>query len=313
MKRFIPGLLSILLLLFLVSCGSKKKGLELNQMNDQELLTLASSQYKAGDAKGALKTSDRLLMAFPTSNLHIETQLLMAKAYGTLDRYEEQMSLLLRLLRENIIPGYSPQIFVQIGKFYERAALFNPGLVTSDTSDYRLALDYYDKALNYPDSDDQQAKSEAQFRRGMVEAKIGEINAAIEEYKLVLKNFPQSEFSLLAQLKLKDPGNVSELKTDDLSIAEYRSSLESSDMPSEYPSAQETDTEQPAPEDTGSMDNLIEETLETPTEADEPGEAMEDAPETDSGEIDPFDSPEPAPEMPDTESSAFPDTSSAPE
>jgi tetratricopeptide (TPR) repeat protein len=318
MKRIIPGLVSLALLLLIISCGSKEKGLELDQLNDVELLELANSQYNSGDAASALKTCELLLMKYPTSNYHIETQLLMAKAHGSLDQYEEQMNLLLRLLRENIIPGYSPQIFVQIGKFYERAALFNPGLVTSDTSDYRLALNYYDKALNYPDSDDEISKSEAQFRRGLVEAKIGEIDAAIEEYKKVIKNFPQSDFSLLAQMKLTNPNDISELKTDNVSLSEYRATLELPALPETSPSQRKTGAEakERAEDESGSMESLIEETLEdtdTPTEADEPGEPVEDESSNEEEEMDPFAIPEQATDVPETESEALPDTSSAPE
>lgn len=291
MKRILLVLLSLTLLLTVINCGSGKKGSDRVQYTDQELLELAEQQYNAGNARAAVQTCERLLLTYPTSNLHIETQLLMSKAYGAQDLYEEQMNLLLRLLRENIIPEYSPQVYVQIGKFYERAARFNPGIITSDTTDYRLALDYYEKAINYPDSDDEVAKSEAQFRRGLVEAKIGQIDEAIQAYRKVVNNYPNTDFSLLAQVKLQNPGNISELAIDKGSLNEYRDMLESP-VTTEAEGAQEK-TEMPAEQDDGSMDNLIEKTLETPEEEPPVTEETPEAEPTPEN-IDPFATPVPA-------------------
>jgi tetratricopeptide (TPR) repeat protein len=290
MKRIMLLITSLTLVMFTLQCGSGKKGSDSQRYSDQELLELAQRQYKAGDAQATVNTCERLLLEYPTSNLHIETQLLLSQAYGDIDQYEEQMNLLLRLLRENIIPEYSPQVYVQIGKFYERAARFNPGIITSDTTDYRLALDYYEKAILYPDSDDDYARSEAQYRRGIVEAKIGQINQAIVAYQKVVSNYPDSDFSLLAQVKLKNPRNTSELGTDQNSLNEYQNLLESPDavIPEDTPEESTT----PVEEDDASMDNLIEQTLETPTESTAPPETEEAAPPVEDRQIEEDTAPE---------------------
>ena len=86
-------------------------------------------------------------------------------------------------------------------------------------------MDFYDKALKYPDSDDRRSKSEAVYRRALVEAKIGQIEDAVSRYKLVSSLFPNSDFSILAQMKLKDPTDISELSTSDSAMTTYRQAL----------------------------------------------------------------------------------------
>jgi len=149
----------------------------------------------------------------------------MASAYGHIDDFEQQMAILSRLLKENIIPGRIPQIYVQIGKFYERAATFNPGIATSDTSDYEKAINYYKKAVFYKDSKDTLTKAEAAYRQAVCEVKIGKITEAVTDYGFVKNYFSGTPFALLAQIKLKEPADTSELTTDEASLENYRQQL----------------------------------------------------------------------------------------
>lgn len=216
----------VLLTLLIFSCGgTKKEEIDYSQITDAEMLQLANQDFKEGKYKEAIDKYNRLLLEFPTSNLHIDAQLKIAESYGKMDKYERQMEQLYRLVRENIIPERVPKIYVQIGKFYERAAQFNPGIITSDSTDYNKALKYYEMALKYPDSDDTVAKSEAVYRRGLVEAKIGQIDDAISRYNLVSNMYPNSDFSILAQMKLKDPSDVSELSMSDSAMTTYKQAL----------------------------------------------------------------------------------------
>lgn len=214
-----------LILLLFSACGGTNGETDYSQITDVELFAMANNEMHKGNYQKAIDDYNRILTDFPISNLHIDCQLKIAEAYGKLDNFEEQMFELHRLVKENIIPERVPKIYVQIGKFYERAALFNPGIITTDTSDYKKAMDYYDKALKYPDSDDNKTKSEAVYRRALVEAKIGQINDAIDRYKLVSSLFPNSDYSVLAQIKLKDPSNTNELVTTDSALTQYRATL----------------------------------------------------------------------------------------
>ena len=219
-------LTSVLLLTLIIACGgSREDETDYSQITDVELFEMANQDMQKGNYQTAIDNYQRILLDYPISNLHIDCQLKIAEAYGELDNFEEQMMRLHRLVKENIVPERVPEIYIQIGKFYERAALFNPGIITSDSVDYVQALDFYDKALKYPDSDDRRSKSEAVYRRALVEAKIGQIEDAVSRYKLVSSLFPNSDFSILAQMKLKDPTDISELSTSDSAMTTYRQAL----------------------------------------------------------------------------------------
>jgi tetratricopeptide (TPR) repeat protein len=219
-------LISFLVLAMLLACGGTKGDeTDYSQITDVELFAMANKDMDQGHYERAIDNYNRILLDFPVSNLHIDCQLKIAEAYGRLDNFEEQMARLHRLVKENIVPERVPKIYIQIGKFYERAALFNPGIITSDSVDYVHAIDYYDQALKYPDSDDNRSKSEAVYRRALVEAKIGQIQEAVSRYKLVSSLFPKSDFSILAQIKLKDPSNVNELATTDSAMTSYKQTL----------------------------------------------------------------------------------------
>lgn len=220
--------LSVLLLLyaFLFSCGgSSGDAPDFTTFTDSDMMAYADKQKDKKDFGNAIDNYKKLLLEFPTSNLHIKAQLKIAECYAGLDKWEEQFETLQRLIRENIIPEEVPQLYVQIGKFYERAAQFNPGVITTDSADYLLAVDYYDKALKYPDSDDNLTKSESVYRRALVEAKTGKINDAVARYKMVSNLFPTSNFSILSQMKLKNPNDITELATTDSAITRYKQAL----------------------------------------------------------------------------------------
>ena len=220
-KIVLNNILILLIAFILASCSMFGKKEETNMNTAEAVLQQGDALYEQGKYEDALKTYKSMLVDFPTSDLHIDAQLRIADTYGEMDKYEEQMDVLLRLLKENIIPGRVPEIYCQIGEFYEKAALFNSGMITSDTADYNVALDYYKKAIEYTDSDDQLSKSKAQYRSALVNAKLGRYQKAIDEYNLVISEYPDSPYSVLAKMKLKSPDNTSELSMSDKAMQSY--------------------------------------------------------------------------------------------
>lgn len=233
--------ISVLIMSLVIACGSSKKTNDMNLKTPEVLLSEGDALVEARNYEEALKSYETLLVLHPTSDLHVDTQLRMAEAYGKLDKFEEQMELLLRVLKENIIPGYVPQIYVQLGKFYERAARFNPGVVDSDSTDYNKAMSYYERASRYEDSQDINAKAEALFRRGLIEAKRGNISQATLYYETVAFQYPDVPFATLAKIKLRDPNDISELSTDDTSMQTFYDTL------GEQPSTPEVSEEEMTP------------------------------------------------------------------
>ncbi len=245
MKYFLRYLMAVMMLVLVTSCFFNKSAQEEQQvLTAEQMLQAGDAQYAAGQYKEALATYQDILIKHPTTDLHIDVQLRIADTYGHLEEYEAQMKTLLQLLQENIIPQRVPDIYIQIAKFYERAALFNPGTVSSDTSDYKSAIAYYQKAVNYKDSKDNLAKAQAMYRRALVEAKIGRIDQARAHYTFVTQNFPDTPYAVLAQYKLQNPKDASELSTDETSLENYKQALGVGEAPAETPAVEQ---EQKAP------------------------------------------------------------------
>jgi tetratricopeptide (TPR) repeat protein len=209
MLKFINSLLlSSLILIF--ACGSKKD-IVLEDETAESLLEKSQVAYQKGEYDKTLRYIDLLLNNFPTSDLHIDAQLLQSQTLGALEKFEDQFDLLLRILKENIIPERVPQIYMQLGAFYEDAAKWNPGNVSSDTLDLQEAAKYYRKAVFYPNSDDRATKAAALYRAALMYARIKDIDTAKKAYAQVIETFPESPYSSLARTKLLNPANTEEL------------------------------------------------------------------------------------------------------
>lgn len=235
------SLIISMMLFIIMACSSKKEADKEVLMSDVELYDLGNQQLAEGNYTEAIQTYEKLLVNFPTSDLHIDSQLKIASAYGLTEDYEEQMNIISRVLKENIIPGRVPQIYVQLGKFYEQAAAFNPGTVTSDTSDYLKAIKYYKSAVFYKDSKNPDAKAEAAYRRALMEAKIGMMKEAETDYGFVTEYFASSPYATLAKIKLKNINDTSELAMDETAMESYRIQLGEIEMPlTEEPMEEQT-------------------------------------------------------------------------
>jgi tetratricopeptide (TPR) repeat protein len=200
----------LITIFILVSCSSKE-GLILEEETPESLLMRSQSAYDNKNYDESIQMSKIMLENFPTTDLHVDAQLLMAKSLGGKEKFEEQLDLLLRVLKENIIPEKVPLIYVQIAEFYEGAAKWNPGNITSDTTDFIKAAGYYRKAVFYPNSDDLETKSKALYRAGFMYTKANDLEKAKQAYSQVIESFPQSAYAPLASKKLLDPSDKTDL------------------------------------------------------------------------------------------------------
>jgi len=224
MKRtMLLSLLSLILLLAFFSCGGKKETVLQETRSPEQILQDGDLLFAQGQYQKALDTYQRLLIFYPTSELDIDAKLRMAECYNKLEKYEQQMDILLQILKENLIPEKVPAIYVQIGKYYEESARFNPQ--GTDTADYKTAIDYFNRAIKYEDSNDDWAKAEAKYRMGLVYAKMGKLDLAREAYEKVLTENPETPFAVLAQMKLQQPENTAELSTFPDSVEVYKTRL----------------------------------------------------------------------------------------
>lgn len=203
---------SVLVFFYLVvSCGSSKKEIDIEDETAESLLQKSNAALQSKNYDEALKLDTLLLLNFPTSDLHVDAQLNNAKALGGKEEYEQQLDLLLRILKENIIPEKVPSIYAQIAEHYEDAATWNPGTVTSDSLDWAKAAKYYRKAVFYPDSKDDAMKAKSLYRAGLMYAKLNQIDVAARAYEQTIAFYPDSKYSAMAKIKLRDPRNTDEI------------------------------------------------------------------------------------------------------
>ena len=211
MSKTINISLQILILLIWLGCGGSKDDIMLEDETAESLVQKSEVAYNNGNYEESMKLANLMLDNFPTSDLHIDAQLLMARTLGAQEKYEDQFDLLLRILKENIIPEKVPTIYSQIGEFYENSAKWNPGTVTSDSVDFRKAAEFYKKAVFYPNSQDSVVKSMSLYRMALMHAKLNEVETASKAYQEIINTYPESPYSSLARIKLSDPTNTSEL------------------------------------------------------------------------------------------------------
>jgi tetratricopeptide (TPR) repeat protein len=212
----------VILILILFSCSSNDQFV-LEEETPESLLAKSRAAYDNSNYDESIKMANLLLDHFPTSDLHVEAQLVMAKSMGGNEKFEDQLDLLLRLLKENIIPEKVPLIYVQIAEFYEGAAVWNPGNVTSDTSDFIKAAKFYRKAVFYPNSNDDVTKSYALYRTGFMYTKANDIVKAKQAYGQVVDSYPQSPSAALARTNLLDPTNTEDIQPEPMIASQQES------------------------------------------------------------------------------------------
>jgi len=263
MFAFLKYVSVIIFLYLVISCGSSKQEIDLEEETAESMLQKSQAANDSENYDEALKLDSLLLLNFPTSDLHIDAQLNMARSLGGKEEYEQQLDLLLRILQENIVPEKVPAIYFQIGEHYEDAATWNPGTVTNDSMDWAKAAQYYRKAVFYPDSDDNSTKAKALYRAALMYAKLTQIDVAARAYEQTIAFYPESIYSAMAKIKLRDPGNTDEIDPNSEQLAGFiePSPVETGeDLPLETEQPiEETDSEGlkdiiNVPQDTTSMD-----------------------------------------------------------
>ena len=248
---------SVLIFLYLViSCSSSKQEIDLEDETAESMLQKSNAALESKSYDQALRLDSLLLLNFPTSDLHVDAQLNMAKALWGKEEYEQQLDLLLRILQENIVPEKVPSIYAQIGEHYEDAALWNPNTVTSDSMDWAKAAQYYRKAVFYPDSEDDATKAKSLYRAALLYAKLNQIDVAARAYEQTIAFYPESIYSAMAKIKLRDPRNTEEIDPNSDQMAGFVEAT-----PVEYEDEVPFEPEQPV-EETSSEE--IKEMIEIP-------------------------------------------------
>lgn len=198
-----------LVFLLLGSCGKKEIRTPISETDQpSNLIALADQFYKNQDYENAFRAYGIIYYNYPTSQEYIDAAIGLSRCYGALKNYEKQFDLLYTLLRENLIPSKVPSIYNAIAEFYERSAGISEQLTGEGSADYQTAIDYYTKAINYPNSNDLEAKSFAQYKIGNVLETMDDNQKAMQAYQNTMSVYSGSEWALkaeesIANLKLK--------------------------------------------------------------------------------------------------------------
>lgn len=201
---------TIIISLFILGCGSSEKEIVLTELTDTELMEMAAKYFETKNYDKAIETYDYIKKNFPDTDYFVEVNIGKARALGKKEHYEDQLDLIYKTLKANIMPQKVPRIYVEIGNFYQKFAPFDPGLSGTGglEEDYKIAIDFYKKALQYDESNDNDAKSEALANIGLVSAKQKNYEEATKIYQNFLKTYPQSPYYLSVSQRLNNIKNV---------------------------------------------------------------------------------------------------------
>ncbi len=204
MKKFV--FLLILAVPLLMFCSKKEvKVKSLDGMEPPALLEKGDAAFVDGDMEEAIRAYDVIYTRYPLSREYISAVLGMSRAYNNMGDFEKGFELLYNLIRENMVPSRVPEIYNEMARYYEVTAIYSREAGISNLEqDYQKAISYYQKAVKYPNSDDVEAKSYAQFQIGELQMKLGHAEDAALAYQSTSYNFPNTEWATMAQQRMQE-------------------------------------------------------------------------------------------------------------
>lgn len=204
MKKLI-GIVGIVFLM-LISCSKKEAAVKPEQTIDPAgILKQANELYNQGDIEHAFRLYGDIYTNYPTSNEYIDAVLGLSRCYNEMGKYEKGLDLLYNLVRENMIPSRVPEIYNEMAKYFEiNAGISSLAGFSDESSDYEKAIGYYQKAIDYPNSDDKVSKAYAQYKIGELNLKLEHFKDAVRAYKLTVQNYPGTEWAEKANLRLDE-------------------------------------------------------------------------------------------------------------
>lgn len=199
-------IMALVLLVAVVFCGRKETQKQTVDpaVAPAKLLEYGNKFFNEGDYENAYIAYRLIYTDYPTSREYIDAVIGLARCYGKFEKYDKQFELLYNLLRENLIPSRVPDIYNAIAEFYENSAGVSAEFTGQDSLDYVHAISYYQKAIEYPNSQDSTAKGYAQYKIGTLYEKLRDYPKAIEAYQNTINHFGTTEWAARAEAALQD-------------------------------------------------------------------------------------------------------------
>ena len=236
----VVSILMIFLLVFGVSCSKKEVAVKsMEGLEPPELMQRGDESFAQGNMEDAIKAYEMIYDRYPTSREYISAVLGMARSYNNLGDFERGFSLLYSLIRENMVPSRVPEIYNEMARYYEVTAVYSREAgITGEGEDYQKAIEYYKKAVDYPNSTDAKAKSYAQFQVGELEMKLNNYDEAALAYQSTIHKFSGTEWAQLAeqrmdQLRMEGKTSISPVKKSQEESAQPETEKIQEDGPTE--------------------------------------------------------------------------------
>ena len=240
----------IVITLLTIQCSKKEVAVKsMEGLEAPELLTKGEQAFNEGNMDQAIEAFEIIYNRYPTSREYISAVIGMSRAYNNLGDFEKGFSLLYNLIRENMVPSRVPEIYNEMGRYYEVTAAYSKEAgVSSEQEDFKSAISYYKKAVSYPNSDDAAAKSYAQFQIGELQSKLGNYQDAALAYQSTIFNYSGTEWAQIAeqrieQLRQEGKTSISTLKKEQMPAQpQLKKSAENSDLDEPIPAEFDSDT-----------------------------------------------------------------------
>jgi len=195
-----------LIVLLFIACNKKEAAVRPVDTGDPAtLLSMANQFYQEGNKGEALRLYETIYNQYPTSREYIDGALGLSRCYNDMGDFEKGMDLLYNLVRENMVPSRVPQIYNEMARYYEvNAGISSMAQISDEEQDYQKAIQYYQKAIAYPNSDDREAKAYAQYRIGELYLLLKKFKDAAMAYKNTKFLYPNTIWAQTAEQRLTE-------------------------------------------------------------------------------------------------------------
>ncbi len=245
----------VFILIIAGSCSKKEAAVKsMEGLEPPQLLEKANKSYAQGNMDDAIEAYEIIYTRYPTSREYISAVLGMARAYNNMGEFERGFSLLYNLIRENMVPSRVPEIYNEMARYYEVTAAYSKEAgISREGEDYQKAIEYYKKAIDYPNSDDAEAKSYAQFQIGELEMKMDNYDQAALAYQSTMYRFSGTEWAQLAeqrmdQMRQEGKTTISPLKKTGTGQSTPKPESKDEEIPGEVESIKKPDKNTDEPE-----------------------------------------------------------------
>lgn len=240
---------TLIILIAVFSCSKKEAAVKPVEADDTAaMLSKANELYKTGDVQNAFRVYGLIYEQYPTSSEYVDAAIGLSRCYNDLGDYEKGMDLLYNLVRENIIPSRVPEIYDEMAKYYEiNAGISTAAGLSDETADFKKAMDFYQKAVYYPNSDDKNAKAYAQYRIGELNINMLNFKDALLAFKTTVLNYPDTHWATVAGQRIEEFKDA----VDNV-IKEETAPENQGTSPGQYVAPTSSDSEATTPTDTTS-------------------------------------------------------------